>query len=228
MDIEKEVFDMLYTNDRNIMLSAICCAPHGYQSVYFAEAFGEMKMLDLRVGGVSNSYDLHEKRINTIDFHPHNLHLVSTSSAYCTASIWDVRNMGKRQTKSIATVRHDSAVLSSYFSPSGNYLATASFDDNVGLLNGLDSWRTTLIYHYNPKRTAVSSFRAIWGWDDQYLFIGNKEKALDAICTSTKITTTLRSPLLTAIPTRVAMHPFSCGTLAGATESGRVYLWRKH
>jgi len=103
-----------------------------------------------------------------------------------------------------------------------------SFDDNVGLLNGLDSWSTTLIYHYNPKRTAVSSFRAIWGWDDQYLFIGNKEKALDAICTSTKITTTLRSPLLTAIPTRVAMHPFSCGTLAGATESGRVYLWRKH
>nr|ADE76496.1 unknown [Picea sitchensis] len=139
MDIEKEVFDMLYTNDRNIMLSAICCAPHGYQSVYFAEAFGEMKMLDLRVGGVSNSYDLHEKRINTIDFHPHNPHLVSTSSADCTASIWDVRNMGKRQTKSIATVRHDSAVLSSYFSPSGNYLATARNSVDVQHWLTLDS-----------------------------------------------------------------------------------------
>jgi WD40 repeat protein len=228
MDIEKEVFDMLYTNDGNIMLSAICCAPHGYQSVYFAEAFGEMKMLDLRVGGVSNSYDLHEKRIQTIDFHPQNPHLVSTSSTDCTASIWDVRNMGKRQTKSIATVRHNRAVLSAYFSPSGNYLATTSYDHNVGLSNGLDSWNTTLIYHYNPPRRWISPFRAIWGWDDRYLFIGNMEKALDAICTSTKITTTLRNPLMTAIPTRLATHPFSCGTLAGATAGGRVYVWRKH
>lgn len=228
MDIEKEVFDMLYTNNMDIMLSAICCPHDGYQSIYFAEGYGEIKVLDLRVRGVSNSYDLHEKRIHTIDFHPYNPHLVSTSSTDCTASIWDVRNMRKRQTKSIATVRHDKAVHSAYFSPSGNYLATTSYDDSVGVSNGLDSWNTTFIYHYNPPRRWISSFRAIWGWDDQYLFIGNMDKALDAICTSTKITTTLHSSFITAIPTRFAKHPFVHGVLAGANAGGRVYLWRKH
>jgi len=136
--------------------------------------------------------------------------------------------MRKRQTKSIATVRHDKAVHSAYFSPSGNYLATTSYDDSVGVSNGLDSWNTTFIYHYNPPRRWISSFRAIWGWDDQYLFIGNMDKALDAICTSTKITTTLHSSFITAIPTRFAKHPFVHGVLAGANAGGRVYLWRKH
>lgn len=227
MDIEKEVFDMLYTNNDDALLSAICYTPHSYQSVYFAE-FGEVKVFDMRVGGVSNSYNLHEKRIHSIDFHPHNPHLVSTSSIDGTANIWDVRNMGKMQSKSVATVVHDRAVLSAYFSPSGNHLATTSYDDSVGLLNGLDSRNTTFIHHYNPPRRWISSFRAIWGWDDQYLFIGNMEKALDAICTSTKITTTLRSPFMTAIPTRLAKHPFSYGILAGATAGGQVYVWRKH
>ncbi|KAH9296959.1 hypothetical protein KI387_028641, partial [Taxus chinensis] len=218
MDIEKEAFDLVYNTDYH--LSAICSSS-SYQSVYFSEGQGEMKVLDCRVGGVSNSYCLHEKRINSIDFHPQKPHVVSTSSTDGKASIWDLRNMKKNKTESLATVQHMRAVHSAYFSPSGNLLATTSYDNKVGLLNGIDSMNTTMIYHYNPPRRWISSFRAIWGWDDQYIFIGNMDRGLDAICTTSKATTTLSSPLLTTIPTRLAKHPFQCGTLAGGTGGGK-------
>lgn len=60
MDIEKEVFDMLYMNNMDIMMSAIYCPHDGYQSIYFAEGYGEIKVLDLRVRGVSKE-DTHHR-----------------------------------------------------------------------------------------------------------------------------------------------------------------------
>eukprot|EP01018_Ginkgo_biloba_P039665 Gb_04703 [translate_table: standard] len=225
MDIEKEVFDMLYSTDDG--LSAICCVPFSHQSIYFAQGYGEMKMMDERVGGIPNSYNLHEKRINSIDFNPQRAHLMSTSSTDGTACIWDLRNMGKSHVKSLATVQHQRAVHAAYFSPSGNYLATTSYDDRVGLTSGLAVGKTSMIYHNNQSNRWISTFRGIWGWDDQYLFIANTGRALDAISTSSKTTTTLRSPFIRAIPSRLAKHPFHCGTLAGATAGGQVYVWRK-
>ncbi|GLJ43008.1 hypothetical protein SUGI_0892570 [Cryptomeria japonica] len=224
MDVEKEVFDMVYKANDSIYA---ICSSSSYQSIYFSEGYGTMKVLDKRVGGVSNSYSLHEKRINSIDFHPQKSHVVSTSSTDGRACIWDLRKMKKINTESLATVQHMRAVHSAYFSPGGDMLATTSYDNKVGLLSGLDSANTDMIYHYNPPRRWISSFRAIWGWDDRYLFIGNLDRGLDAICTESKATTTLSSPLLTTIPTRLAKHPFHCGTLAGGTGGGKVYVWQK-
>lgn len=125
MDIEKEVFNMVYNSVDK--LSAIGTPLFTYQSLYFAEGHGEMKMLDWRVGNVPNSYSLHEKRINSIDFNPQKPYMVSTSSNDCTAKVFDLRKMKTSNNESLVTMQHKKAVYCAYFSPSGNYLATTRF-----------------------------------------------------------------------------------------------------
>lgn len=70
-------------------------------------------------------------------------------------------------------------------------------------------------------------YRAIWGWDDSYLFIGNMKRAIDVISTGSKTTTPIKSPDMTSVPCRFAAHPYMLGHLAGATSGGKVFLWTK-
>ena len=56
--------------------------------------------------------------------------------------------------------------------------------------------------------------RGIWGWDDSYIFAGNKKKGVDVISAYTKtLVTTLESPHMSAIPCRFDAHPFRPGML---------------
>ncbi|GLJ43009.1 hypothetical protein SUGI_0892590 [Cryptomeria japonica] len=108
MDVEKEVFDMVYNSVNN--LSAICTSPFSYQALYFAEGYGEMKMLDCRVGSVQNSYSLHEKNINSLDFSPQKPYLVLTSSDDGTARVFDLRKMKMSNNESLVTMQHKKKV----------------------------------------------------------------------------------------------------------------------
>jgi hypothetical protein len=68
--------------------------------------------------------------------------------------------------------------------------------------------------------------RAIWGWDDSYLFIGNMKRGVDVISPAQRRTIfTLQSPDMSAIPCRFDAHPYNVGMLAGATSGGQVYMW---
>lgn len=68
--------------------------------------------------------------------------------------------------------------------------------------------------------------RAIWGWDDEYVFIGNMKRGVDVISPVERRTVfTLQSPHMSAIPCRFDVHPFNVGMLAGATSGGQVYVW---
>ncbi|KAF6164286.1 hypothetical protein GIB67_010256 [Kingdonia uniflora] len=223
MDIEKELFDVVYScNDCIYSLSQRPCEA---KSLYFGEGGGLFNVWDERAGKSSNSMRLHEKRINTIDFNPENTNMMVTSSTDGTAYIWDLRNINSKRPKSLITVDHKRAVHSAYFSPSGNYLAITCVDDKVGLLSGVDFSDTSMIYHDNQTGRWISSFRAIWGWDDSHVFIGNMKRGMDVISTDDKLIKTLQSPYITAIPCRFAAHPYQVGTLAGATAGGQVYIW---
>lgn len=69
-------------------------------------------------------------------------------------------------------------------------------------------------------------FRAIWGWDDSSIFIGNMKRGVDVISPAhSKIVMTLQSPEVSAIPCRFHAHPYQLGTLAGATSGGQIYTW---
>ncbi|XP_031378764.1 WD repeat-containing protein 76 [Punica granatum] len=224
MDVEKEIFDLVYVTDEAIF--SLCQRPDNASCLYFAEGRGGLQFWDERTGKSSSSWDLHEDRINTIDFNPKNPSIMATSSTDGTACIWDLRNIGRGRLKNIRSVDHKKAVHSAYFSPSGSFLATSSFDNSVGIASGTDFEETSVVFHNNKTSRWISSFKAIWGWDDSYIFTGNMKRAVDIISQSRKsIIWRLESPYITAIPCRFAAHPSEVGTLAGATSGGQVYTW---
>jgi hypothetical protein len=68
--------------------------------------------------------------------------------------------------------------------------------------------------------------RAIWGWDDSYLFTGSDTRGVSVVSTAQKATVmTLESPLITAYPQKLVAHPYEVGMLAGGTSGGKVYIW---
>ncbi|KAF3955304.1 hypothetical protein ACB098_01G322300 [Castanea mollissima] len=224
MDAEKEVFDLVYSSDDSIY--SLSQRPDNIKCLYFSEGRGGFNIWDERVGKCSTQWNLHEDRINSIDFNSENPNIMATSSSDGTACIWDLRSVNVDQPKPLREVRHNRAVQSAYFSPSGSSLATTSTDDTVGIVTGVNFDHTSMIKHNNQTGRWISSFRAIWGWDDSYVFIGNMKRGVDVISPAQKRTIfTLESPHMSAIPCRFDAHPFNVGMLAGATSGGQVYMW---
>ncbi|XP_042507238.1 WD repeat-containing protein 76 isoform X2 [Macadamia integrifolia] len=229
LDVEKESFDLVYSCEYPIF--SLSQRPDDAKSLYFGEGQGGLNVWDERAGKSSSSWMLHEQRINTIHFNPKNSNLMATSSTDGTACVWDLRRIDANKPKSLMIVDHRRAVHSAYFSPSGNCLATTSYSDNVGVLRGadftdVDKINVDLIHHNNQTGRWISSFRAIWGWCDSYVFIGNMRRGVDVISTTDRRTMmTLESPRMSAIPCRLATHPYKAGILAGATAGGQVYIW---
>ncbi|OMO92507.1 hypothetical protein COLO4_17524 [Corchorus olitorius] len=198
------------------------------RSLYFGEGLGVVNMLDIRTRKCSESWHLHEDRISTIDFNPQNPNIMATSSSDGTACIWDLRRMSKNKPPTLKTVSHSRVVTAAYFSPSGNSLATTSYDEKVGIISGINYDDISMICH-NNLTSRVTSFRAIWGWDDSYIFIGNKKKGVDVISSSQrKIVKTLKSPNMSATPCRFDAHPHQVGVLAAVTVGGQVYVWKPY
>ncbi|XP_010265685.1 PREDICTED: WD repeat-containing protein 76 [Nelumbo nucifera] len=224
MDVEKESFDLVYsTKDAIFSLSQRPCDA---RSLYFGEGQGELHVWDERARKFSGSWILHGQRINSIDFNSQNTNSMATCSTDGTTCIWDLRCVGNDGPKNLKRFNHNRAVHSAYFSPSGSYLATTSINDTVAIFSGVDFENVSLIQHNNQTGRWLSSFRAIWGWDDSYLFIGNMNRGVDVISTiQRRITQTLVSPDMSAIPCRFAVHPYQVGALAGATSGGQVYMW---
>ncbi|KAI3811281.1 hypothetical protein L1987_21002 [Smallanthus sonchifolius] len=224
LDIEKETFGLVYSTEDAIFSMS---QQHGdVNSLYIGEGYGVVSVWDERSARSSFSWELHDSRINTIDFNPENTNMMATSSSDGTACIWDLRKLGKRKPESLKVITRERAVHSAYFSPSGGLLATTSLDDKIGVLSGANYEDEFMINHNNQTGRWLSSFKGVWGWDDSYIFVGNMKRGVDVISTEQKrLVTTLESPHLTAILCRFDPHPFVPGMLAGTTSGGQVYIW---
>ncbi|KAH8481793.1 hypothetical protein H0E87_029323 [Populus deltoides] len=224
MDAEKEVFDLVHSCDDAIF--SLSQHPNDVKSLYFGEGRGGLSVWDDRTGSVSSQWTLHEDRINTIDFNPQNPNIMATSSSDATVCLWDLRKVDAGKPKSLKIVNHERAVHSAYFSPSGSSLASTSFDDTVGILSGVNFEDASRVHHCNQTGRWISSFRATWGWDDSFVYVGNMKRGVDIISPAQRrVIRTLQSPHMTAIPCRFHAHPCRVGMLAGATGGGQVYIW---
>lgn len=224
MDAEKEIFDMVYNGENSIY--ALSQPKNEVNCLYFAEGSGGLSVWDNRIGKCSSQWDLHESRINTIDFSPQTTHIVATSSSDGTACTWDLRSIGGPKHTSLRTFTHKRSVQSAYFSPSGCSLATTSLDNTIGIYGGVNLEDKISVYHDNQTGRWISTFRAIWGWDNSYIFIGNMKRGVDVVSTVQRATIkTLQSPHISAIPCRFDANSCEVGMLAGATSGGQVYIW---
>jgi len=126
MDAEKEIFDLVFESDEQIY--ALSQPTNETNCLYLAEGSGGLTIWDNRVGKPSSHWDLHDSRINTIDFNCENPHIVATSSSDATACTWDLRYTDKNNLTALRTFTHKRSVQSVYFSPSGGSLATTRYD----------------------------------------------------------------------------------------------------
>ncbi|KAF4347548.1 hypothetical protein G4B88_012862 [Cannabis sativa] len=228
MDAEKEMFDLVYSADENEAIFSLSQRSDNAKCVYFGAGLGNLSMWDERSGCCAAQWSLHDDRVNSIDFNLQNPNFMATSCADGTACIWDLRKIDADKPKTLNTVTHKRAVCSAYFSPSGNCLATTSLDDTVRILSGANFEESSWIPHSNQSGTWIPQFRAIWGWDDSYIFIGNMNKGVDVISPSEgKTIVTLQSEHMKAIPCRFDAHPYNVGMLAGAIVGGQVYVWTR-
>ncbi|KAJ3693426.1 hypothetical protein LUZ60_008906 [Juncus effusus] len=221
MDIEKEMFNIIYSSDYPIF--SLCQSPNNHNLLYLG-LDGQVNSFDDRENKICNMWELHEKRINTIDFHPQNSNLILTSSTDGFARIWDLRNLNKIKCEKIFELKHNRAVHSAYFSPTGTSLVSTSIDDTIRISSGSNFDNQSVIHHNNQTGRWLSSFRATWGWSDKYILIGNMKRAIDVISTNDNATTSIQSENMTNIPCRFAINPYKEGHLACA-GGGKIYLW---
>ncbi|KAH1117803.1 hypothetical protein GLYMA_17G103900v4 [Glycine max] len=224
MDVEKEIFDLVFECDESIY--ALSLPTNETNCLYLAEGYGGLTIWDNRIGKRSSHWVLHESRINTIDFNCENPHIVATSSTDGTACTWDLRYTDGDKLRALRTFTHKRSVQSAYFSPSGCSLATTSLDNTIGIYSGVNLEDAAVINHNNLTGRWLSTFRAKWGWDDSYLFVGNMKRGVDVVSSvERKIVMTLESQHMSAIPCRFDTHSYEVGMLAGATSGGQVYIW---
>lgn len=127
LDVKKEIFDLTYSTEDAIF--SMSQRSDDVNSLYFGEGQGVLRVWDERSKSSSMAWNLHDSRINTIDFSPANTNLMVTSSSDGSACIWDLRKLGKKSNPdSVKEIRRERAVHSAYFSPSGNLLATTRYN----------------------------------------------------------------------------------------------------
>uniref|UniRef100_A0A7S3RAJ2 DNA damage-binding protein CMR1 n=1 Tax=Dunaliella tertiolecta TaxID=3047 RepID=A0A7S3RAJ2_DUNTE len=108
--------------------------------------------------------------------------------------------------------------------------ATASADGRGGLPQGevKGSWSQALsIKHNNNTGRWVTPFKAIWGAASDIIIVGNMNRGVDVFdaLSGTQLAVLCRTEAMTAIPSRIAVHP-TRHVLAASTASGRVHMWR--
>ena len=125
MDVEKEIFDLVYSSEGPIC--SLSQRSDDVKCLYFSEGHGGLNIWDERIGKCSTQWNLHEHRINSIDFNSQNFNIMATSSSDGIAAIWDLRSIKVDQPRPLEEVGHDKAVQSAYFSPSGSSLVTTRY-----------------------------------------------------------------------------------------------------
>ncbi|WCJ29852.1 DNA damage-binding protein CMR1 [Euphorbia peplus] len=224
MNAEKEIFDLIHCSDDDIY--SMAQRPTDMNSLYFGEGIGGLSIFDERMRRLSSQWMLHENRINSIDFNSQNPNIMVTGSTDGTACLWDLRSVNADKPNCLKTVKESRAVYSAYFSPSGSFLATTSLDGTVDILNCANFEENPLIYHSNKCGGSDPFFRAMWGWDDSYVYTGNVKRGVDVISRLQGRTIfTLETPQRSSVPSRFDIHPYNIGMLAGANSGGQVFMW---
>uniref|UniRef100_A0ACD5TWW6 Uncharacterized protein n=1 Tax=Avena sativa TaxID=4498 RepID=A0ACD5TWW6_AVESA len=196
MDFEKENFNMVHLWDSPVY--SLCQAQNPVRCLYFGDENGGLTLFDERVGKVSTTWDLHDERINSIEFHPENTHILATSSTDQTACIWDVRSM-KTRPDSLKVFELHGCANSAYFSPSGRMLAI-----------------TRVIWGWNDTDLYVGDMRGAI----DIISVDVNDSGISALNS-----TCLRSEYMASVPCQLSTHPYKVGHLACANSFGKLFLW---
>ena len=128
-DMQKAVFTEIYSNDQGAGLYDM--AFRG-SAAYLANEVGGVVQFDTKAGKVVKEWDLHEKKVNTVEFRPDSEVYFATASLDRSVALWDARKMKKP----LHVLPHDLSVSQASWSPDGDSLCTVCMDNTLKLYDG--------------------------------------------------------------------------------------------
>ncbi|KAF9126672.1 hypothetical protein BGW39_006450 [Mortierella sp. 14UC] len=211
------------------------------QQLWFADVDGGVTLKDVRTPKDEMVYRkvLHEKKVGCVNVNPKHGNLIVTSSLDRTMKIWDIRTFGQYKEDEpiveMASFDHRLSVTSAMWSPDGESIASASYDDNVRIFNNFkpslpdftEIPEPVRIPHNNKSGRWVTMLRAVWSHQFNWFSIGNMNKSVDIYSRGTgDLMANLNDRrILTTVPAVNAWHPNRV-LLASGMANGKMVIWR--
>jgi len=199
-----------------------------------ADNTGGAKCIDLRTGKqtwVNKGLELHTRKINTVSCSAEG-NMLATSSTDSTVKIWDVRKLDQKTPKAVDTLVLNKSSQSAKWAPDGSQrLLVTCYDDSLSVFSkGKGYWSKSIdarIKHNCHTGRWVMPFRAEWTPDSTSIACGGMDRSVCVYspASKTRIAHLQDAELMTAIPSRLAFHPHA-PFLCGATNSGRLHIWK--
>ncbi|KAI8141380.1 WD40-repeat-containing domain protein [Fennellomyces sp. T-0311] len=211
-DMKSANFGLVSMSGESIPYTSFDMSQDGH-SIWFSTSEGQVGLRDLRIKDGSEELDLHQlrdKKIGCVHLNPMHQNLLAVASNDRTVSVWDIRSMSKE----IHEFSHGYSVTSAFWSPRGDKLVTASYDDYIRLFD-FDADKMKLqsaIRHNNHTGRWVTNFRARWNQgakDHQHFLIGNMKHPVDIFSGETggEIAQLYDEDRITAIQAVAQFHP---------------------
>ncbi|KAH8034848.1 hypothetical protein HPB51_003135 [Rhipicephalus microplus] len=176
-------------------------------------------------------YDLHSRKVRTINAHPTNSWWFLTGSTDAMVKLWDSRMMSKRSPVPLGTLTHHRSCSGAFLSPvEGDKVLSTSFDDtirlcDINLATGEMKQQITL-KHNNRTGRWLSPFRAVWvpGCDELFL-VGSMEypRRIEVYSSSGSLLYKFMGEGLASVCSIVEVHPERI-VIAGGNSSGKLHV----
>ena len=203
---------------------------------YVASNEGDLGAVDMRAKGLAWKRDglieAHHKKINTVDIERGSAHLLATSSTDATVKIWDVRKLGGAKAKPVAELGLARGSQGATWAPDGSKrLLVITWNDdlqvygNVGQAGRKGAELLGKVHHKTKTGRYTIPLRPKWLPRGDGFVCGGMNRTLDFFDASAKKLGQLSSEFLTAIQSRVAIHPYT-GVVCSASNSGRLHMFK--
>nr|XP_050023855.1 WD repeat-containing protein 76-like isoform X1 [Dermacentor andersoni] len=229
-DIERGVFDELYRTDPDVgvmyfdwMLDNTMIVAHSDGQVSFLDTRAQKKQTGL--------YQLHNRKVRTINAHPANSWWFLTGSTDATVKLWDSRMMSRRSLVPLGMQAHNRSCSAAFLSPvEGNKVVSTSFDDTIRICNvnqatGEIKQQVTL-KHNNMTGRWLSPLRAVWmpGCDELFL-VGSMEypRRIEVYSSSGTLLYKFMGESLASVCSLIDVHPERL-IIAGGNSSGKLHI----
>ncbi|CAI5728632.1 unnamed protein product [Peronospora effusa] len=234
---------VVYDTTDDAGISSLVAA--GTTQCYYASCDdGTLRLIDRRAQKLQgSSYQLHEKKINTVHQHPSLDYCVATASLDRTVCLWDARKMSSTKNTPLVTLPHYRSVNCAYFSPrDGAWLVTVGQDSYIDMFdtsslaerktsdrsaitlpnsirvphnNMTGRWLTKLHAAWDPKRPNQFVIGCMEQPRRIQIFRAGRRRPVRE----------LMSDNFASVHSINAFHPH-LELIAGGNSSGRLALWR--
>ncbi|OQR91238.1 WD repeat-containing protein 76-like [Achlya hypogyna] len=224
-DLESKKFTSVYTSDSAVLY----VDPTEPNALLGCDETGHVFIVDRRAARQTASWELHEKKINTVHRQPGSPNTFATASLDRTVCIWDAR----KPATAIATLPHHRSINCAYFSPNGEALVTVGQDDFVHVYEMPATDRpTTRFAHNNQTGRWLTKFHAHWDPKcidrPRYVLASTAQpRCVEIFGVDSKrpLQRLAHDELFRSIHSMNTFHP-TIDVIVGGNSSGRAVVWR--